>query len=179
MIIILNGPLGIGKSTLAEMLTESVESCVMLDGDRLVAMNPPPTNEREYVHDVMALLIAHHRQAGYRHFVLDFLWRSVDDLSDLRARLARVAPEEPVHCFLLTASLEENLRRIRSRQQARAIDEREFELQTVMDERASLAGRPDVGEPLDVSGPPIAVAEELRKRLGLYGAQPDVSARAV
>jgi thymidylate kinase len=167
MIIVLNGPLGIGKSTLAEILTESVEACVMLDGDRLVAMNPPPLNERDYVHEVMALLIAHHRQAGYRHFVLDYLWRSADDLFDLRARLVQAAPGEPVHCFLLTASLEENLRRVRTRQQARAIDEREFEMQTVMDERASLAERQDVGEPLDVSGPPSAVAEALRKRLGL------------
>jgi hypothetical protein len=34
MIIVLNGPLGIGKSTLAEALTESIDACVMLDGDR-------------------------------------------------------------------------------------------------------------------------------------------------
>lgn len=41
MIIVLNGPLGIGKSTLAEALTESIEQSVMLDGDRLAATNPP------------------------------------------------------------------------------------------------------------------------------------------
>jgi len=45
MIVILNGPLGIGKSTLAEALTESIESCVMLEGDRTLAMNPPPIGE--------------------------------------------------------------------------------------------------------------------------------------
>jgi adenylate kinase family enzyme len=45
MIIVLNGPLGIGKSTFAEALTESIESSVMLDGDRLVAVNPPPASE--------------------------------------------------------------------------------------------------------------------------------------
>jgi deoxyadenosine/deoxycytidine kinase len=40
MIIVLNGLLGIGKSTLAEALAESIEQCVMLDGDHLVAANP-------------------------------------------------------------------------------------------------------------------------------------------
>ena len=37
MIIVLNGPLGIGKSTLAEALAESIDQSVMLDGDHLVA----------------------------------------------------------------------------------------------------------------------------------------------
>ena len=37
MIILLNGPLGIGKSTLSEALTERVDWCAMLDGDGTVA----------------------------------------------------------------------------------------------------------------------------------------------
>jgi deoxyadenosine/deoxycytidine kinase len=32
MIIVLNGPLGIGKSTLAGPLSESIQQCVMLSG---------------------------------------------------------------------------------------------------------------------------------------------------
>jgi len=32
MIFPLNGPLGVGKSTLAEALTESIDRCVLLDG---------------------------------------------------------------------------------------------------------------------------------------------------
>ena len=50
MIIVLNGPLGIGKSTLAEALAESIHECVMLDGDHLVAANPPPADEIDYLH---------------------------------------------------------------------------------------------------------------------------------
>ena len=42
MIILLNGPLGIGKTTLAEALMERVQQCVMLDGDHLLAANPSP-----------------------------------------------------------------------------------------------------------------------------------------
>ncbi len=43
MIILLNGPLGVGKSTLAEALSESVADCAMLSGDALGAVNPPAT----------------------------------------------------------------------------------------------------------------------------------------
>jgi deoxyadenosine/deoxycytidine kinase len=44
VIIVLNGPLGVGKSTLAELLAERIDQCVMLDGDHLVAANPPPAD---------------------------------------------------------------------------------------------------------------------------------------
>ena len=76
MIIVLNGPLGIGKSTLAEALAESIEQCVSLDGDHLVAANPPAADEREHLHSTIALLVGHHRQFGYRHFVINHFWRS-------------------------------------------------------------------------------------------------------
>lgn len=73
MIIVLNGPLGIGKSTLAEALAESIDRCVMLDGDHLVATNPPADDEREHLHSTIALLVGHHRRFGYRHYVIDHL----------------------------------------------------------------------------------------------------------
>ena len=44
----------------------SIESCVRLDGDRLVAVNPPPANELEYLHSIIALLVAHHRRIEQR-----------------------------------------------------------------------------------------------------------------
>ena len=101
MIIVLNGPLGIGKSTLAEALAESIDECVMLNGDRLVAANPPPANEIEYF--------------------------------------------------------------------ARALDEQEFELRTVTEEREALSksGRGDLGEPFDVSAPPPDLVAALMRYLRL------------
>ncbi|MFN8666903.1 MAG: Gar/GrdA family gentamicin resistance ATP-binding protein [Gemmatimonadaceae bacterium] len=167
MIILLNGPLGVGKSTLAEVLMESIDGCVMLDGDSIVAVNPPPADEPRYLNATLTLLVAHHQRAGYRHFVIDHLWTSPHALDALRAQLAAVAPGQPIHAFLLTLSLEDNLRRIRARQAARAIDEREFEWQTVMAERALLEGRSDVGEPLEVTAAPEVVAAVIRARLGL------------
>jgi thymidylate kinase len=165
MIIVLNGPLGIGKSTLAEALTESIESCVMLDGDCLVAANPPPADELEHLHSTIAVLVTHHRRFGYRHFVIDHVWRSAAELADLRRRLVAIDRDADVRCFLLTLPVDENLRRIERRQRARAIDEREFELRTAAAEREVLTKGCDLGEPFDVSAPPGELVATMLRRL--------------
>lgn len=167
MIIVLNGPLGIGKSTLAESLMERIDGCAMLDGDHLVALHPEPDDAREHLHGALALLVEHHRRIGIRHFVIDHYWDSADALADLQARLCEDG--EPFHCFLLMLPEDENLRRIETRQKARAIDERAFERGTVVKERAALFERPaaDVGEPFDVSDPPDVLALRLIAQLGI------------
>jgi hypothetical protein len=167
MIIVLNGPLGIGKSTLAEALTESIEYCVMLDGDHLIAANPPPADELLHLHSTIALLVAHHRQYGYRHFVIDHVWRSPAALGDLRGRLAAMDVDADVRCFLLTLPVDEHRRRIERRQRARALDEREFELRMFAEERAALAKSSDIGEPFDVSAPPPELVALMLRRLAL------------
>jgi thymidylate kinase len=173
VIIVLNGPLGIGKSTLAEALTESIDRCVMLDGDHLVAVNPAPPDELEHLHSTIALLVAHHRRFGYRHFVINHLWCSPTELADLRGRLLDIDPAADIHCFLLTLPLDENLRRIQRRQSARAIDEREFELRTVAKEHEALFERSggDLGESFDVSAPPAELAATLLRRIERRAAQ--------
>jgi chloramphenicol 3-O-phosphotransferase len=169
MIVLLNGPLGIGKSTLAEALCERIEGCVMLDGDQLVAANPPPPDELEHLHATIALLVEHHRGFGYRHFVINHFWRTPEELADLRRRLLEVDPGAAIHPFLLTLPLEENLRRIERRRAARAIDERELEERTVAEERQVHFGGPEdgLGELFDVSAPPRELAARLLRRLGL------------
>lgn len=167
MIIVLNGPLGIGKSTLAEALTESIESCVMLEGDSLVAANPPPADELAHLHSTIALLVTHHRRFGYRHFVIDHVWRSQAQLGDLRSRLGAIDADAELRCFLLTLPADENLRRIERRQRARAIDERELELRTFAEEREVLTTTSDLGEPFDVSAPPPELVATMLRRLAL------------
>ena len=163
MIVVLNGPLGIGKSTLAEALQESIDQCVMLDGDSLVAANPPHPKELDHLHTGLALMIGHHRRSGYRHFVINHIWRSPEELEDLRRRLLEADPDAKIRCFLLTLSLEENLRRIRSRHGTRAIDESAFERRTVLEEREALyADSGDqLGERFDASGAPRDLVQQL------------------
>jgi hypothetical protein len=145
VIILINGPLGIGKSTLAEALCESIEGCVMLDGDRL--------------------LVKHHRRHGYRHFVIDHFWGSAADIEDLRRRLEPL--DADLRCFLLTLPSAENHRRIERRASVRALDERGFEREAVARERRAIAAAPEnsLGEPFDASAPPSELVERMLGRL--------------
>jgi thymidylate kinase len=168
VIIVLNGPLGIGKSTLGEALAESIDQCVFLNGDSLITTNPPPPDETAYLHATIVLLVAHHRRHGYRHFVVDHFWKDAAELDDLRSRMLEIDPEADVRCFLLTLPLDENQRRIERRQAARALDERDFEQRTVVEERDALARHSQgLGEPFDVSMPPNELVAALRDRLGI------------
>lgn len=160
MIIVLNGPLGIGKSTLAEALTESIDSCAMLSGDHLVAVNPRSKHEVEHLHSAIELLLAHHRRFGYRNFVIEHVWRTESELADLKRRL----DDPEVHCFLLTLPVEENMRRIEHRQAARALDERQFERVTMAEERRALQGV-RLGTPFDVSAQPAELVVRLLERV--------------
>src|SRR5262245_47087635 len=161
MIVVLNGPLGVGKSTLAEALTESIDACAMLSGDHLVAVNPPPPNELEHLHSTIELLVRHYRRFGYRNFVIEHVWRTEGELADLKRRL----DDTDAYCFLLTVPIEENLRRIERRQAARAIDESEFERLTLAEERRALE-EPGLGTPFDVSAPPSELVQRLLAIVG-------------
>jgi thymidylate kinase len=167
MIIVLNGPLGIGKSTLSEALAESIDQCVMLDGDYLVAANPQSFDPLGHLHSTIALLVAHHRRFGYLHFVVNHIWTSPAELADLRSRLSKM--DEDIRCFLLTLPADENLQRIERRAGARALDEREFDRRTFAQESEALAKSPgaDLGEPFDVSAPPLDLVATMLLRLGL------------
>src|SRR5690606_40399308 len=60
----------------------------------LAAVNPPPSDPLAHVHATIALLVAHHRAFGYRHFVVNHIWTSPGQLADLRGRLAETRSEE-------------------------------------------------------------------------------------
>lgn len=165
MIILLNGPLGIGKSTLAEALMEQMDKSVMLDGDHVLALNPPPPNALEYLHTTLALLIRHHKVRGYRRVIINHIWLTSGDIDDLRCKLNDI--DTDIRCFLLVLSLEENLRRIQVRQSARALDDQDFERRTVMEEREMLFEKTteNLGEKFDVSASIETLVAELICRL--------------
>lgn len=169
LVVLLNGPLGVGKSTLAEALGEAVERSVMLDGDRLAALNPPPPDEVASLHATLGLLVAHNLARGYDRFIINHYWSSAAQIADLESRLRVIAPTARFCCYRLTLSREENLRRIALRQAARAIDEAEFEARHFSEEFAlfSTTEGEELGTPFDVSDPPDTLTRRMLMLLGL------------
>lgn len=117
MIVIVNGPLGIGKTEVSWKLVEYFERGVMLDGDYIGAVRPFEIydDERiEYLYQTLRHLAAFHIQRGdYHNFVINYVFETPESLARLRHLLADL--DDVIYAFRLTCSEAEMERRIRQR----------------------------------------------------------------
>ncbi len=116
MIIIINGPLGVGKTETAWALLEHFEKGVMLDGDYIGAVWPFDLHDEArltYLYETLAHLIAWHRQHGYANFVINYVFESAAELTQLRHLLA--VYDSDIYAFRLTAANSEIEQRVRRR----------------------------------------------------------------
>ncbi len=157
MIILINGPLGIGKTDLSWALLEFFERGVMLDGDFIGAVHPFEIYDPgriEYLYQTLLLLVSHHRANGYFNFVINYVFEEAQSLSRLRGMLAE--QDDILYAFRLVCDPQEAERRIRQRGQSAGLEaerlawevERSRELAAIQQE-AALQG--DLGYPLDTS----------------------------
>jgi hypothetical protein len=151
MIIILNGPLGIGKSETAWGLLYRLEPGAMLDVDHLAAIHPFDYYEPadlEYARELCALLVRRHRERGLRNFVINWVYESAEELSRLKEALAPFGL--PIHAYRLTCSAEALVERIRrrGRPDVEGEERRGIELLGIL-ERAGAAG--DLGKAIDTT----------------------------
>ncbi|MBN2548910.1 MAG: AAA family ATPase [Anaerolineales bacterium] len=167
MIIIINGPLGIGKTQVSEKLVEFFDRAVMLDGDYIGAVHPFEIydDERiEYLYQTLRHLTAYHVEHGYRNFVLNYVFESAASLARLCGLLADLDGE--IYAFRLTCTESEMERRIRSRAVGRpeepdylAWELQRFRQLTAIQEAATQEG--NLGEVIDttqLSVPQVAQA---------------------
>lgn len=79
MIIIINGALGVGKSSVAQALHWKCSCSVNLDGDAIGDVNPFEIyNDAriEHLYRTLALLISFRQQHGYHEFIIYRKFRS-------------------------------------------------------------------------------------------------------
>ena len=166
LVIFLNGPPGIGKSTLAELFAESTDRTVWLNGDTLSALNPPPEDELEALNQTLAVLVFHHMAQGYRRFIIDHFWASPSEIEDLRSKLASSVGNLRLEVFRLTLDEENNRKRIEKRRAARAIDEAAEEDANFDRESKQLRASGDtLGQPFDASDAPQQLVARLQAEL--------------
>ena len=106
MIILINGPLGVGKTTISEALLRRFERGVMLDGDAVGNVHPFEIYDNartDYLYRTLAMLVAWHQREGrYERFVINYVFEQPDDLARLLALLRPLDPD--IHVFRLRAS---------------------------------------------------------------------------
>jgi broad-specificity NMP kinase len=125
MILIINGSLGVGKTSVAEQLTWKFDKAVHLDGDAIGDVHPFEIYDPariDHLYRTLGLLVKFHQQNGYNNFVINYVFESAQSLGNLLALLRPLDPS--LHVFWLTCSPQEQERRIR----ARSRDQVEWEL---------------------------------------------------
>jgi broad-specificity NMP kinase len=116
MIIIINGSVGVGKSSVSRALQEKFHTSIMLDGDYIAAVHPfniYDDSRIEYCYETLLFLIKFHKTNGYNDFVINYVFESDVSLKSLTKRLQSIVPE--IYTFWITCSEEEHKKRISKR----------------------------------------------------------------
>lgn len=115
-VIILNGPMGVGKTTTAHALVDRLAPALFLDGDHVADFRPFDVREAthlDYVEATLAHLIAFHAANGFDRQVVAWVFESGERLGDFEARLR--AQGHAVHAFRLACEAAEHEARVRAR----------------------------------------------------------------
>jgi GrpB-like predicted nucleotidyltransferase (UPF0157 family)/predicted kinase len=156
MIVIINGPCGIGKTSVAWELNARFDRAVMLDGDYIGAVHPFEIyNEVRvaYLFETIHHLIAFHvERGGYHDFVINYVFETPEQLAALRHLLSDL--DDVIYAYRLVASDDVIEARIRKREQESDADlrwhlKRYRELVAIQE---AAARRGDVGFAIDTTG---------------------------
>jgi chloramphenicol 3-O-phosphotransferase len=116
MIIIINGSLGVGKSSTAEQLQYKFDKSVHLDGDYIGDVHPFEIYDDariSHLYRTLQLLIGFHQKNGYHNFVINYVFESPESLQELLDLLSPL--DSSIHTYWLTCDQEEQAKRIRNR----------------------------------------------------------------
>jgi chloramphenicol 3-O-phosphotransferase len=116
-ILILNGPCGVGKTTVAEAISDALQSRrhALFDLDALAKVFPRPTDDpfgQALALRQLARLLPALDTDGPLPLILPYVWETADDLTCLRAAL----PHAHITHVLLLAPLDEIDRRLSRRE---------------------------------------------------------------
>jgi broad-specificity NMP kinase len=160
MIIIINGSLGVGKSSVAEQLHYKFDKSVHLDGDYIGNVHPFEIYDEariSHLYRTFELLVGFHQKNGYHNFVINYVFESPESLQELLDLLRPL--DMAIHTYWLTCDQQEQAQRIRKRQRESLEWElnRFVELQNI---QARAAQRGFIGKEMDTTDLTLAEAAE-------------------
>jgi broad-specificity NMP kinase len=130
MIVIINGSLGVGKTTVADRLANLFDSSVMIEGDAFGAVFPFEIYDDDriaYLYKTIAHTIAFHRNHGHCNFVVEYVFESADSLEDFLQLLRPM--DSDIRVFRLTCDMEE----LRERVEIRGREEVDWEFNRIVE----------------------------------------------
>lgn len=127
MIIIVNGAIGCGKTSVSWALLRHFERAAMIDGDFMAAVEPFSIFEQsnlEYAYRSIAQQLYFHLENGYQNLIINYVLETPGELHKMKTLLGNSGL--PIYSFLLTC--EKEVREARIRDRASANTDLEWEL---------------------------------------------------
>ena len=152
MIIIINGSLGVGKTSTGDELTWMFDKAIHLDGDSVGNVHPFNVSDPgriDHLYRSLALLIGFHQANGYSNFVINYVFESADSLRELIRLLQPL--DWQIHTYWLTCDPQVQAGRIRRRRR----DQLEWELNRALELQkiqAEASRQGFIGKNLDTTG---------------------------
>lgn len=151
MVVIIHGPLGIGKTTTSWNLLYRFERAVLLEGDYIAAIQPFDYYNQahlDYAYRTIGMIAAYHAANGIPNLIINWVLESPEQLDRLKQQLA--ALELPIVSYRLWCDPAVIAERIRQRNQPDLAFEldRSRELVAILD-RAAETG--DMGIRIDTT----------------------------
>jgi deoxyadenosine/deoxycytidine kinase len=116
LFVLINGPLGIGKSTTAFQLHNMFDNSIYLDGDFICRVHPfdlDDPNRVDYMARTIKHLIPFHRKNGYHNFVFNYVFPESKALINFIGHIKEI--DIPIRTFLLTCDDQTLLERVEKR----------------------------------------------------------------
>jgi hypothetical protein len=117
MIILLNGAIGVGKTTTALDLVHKISGLSVIDGELLAPIRPFDPNSSEmfdYACTTLQILLDHHSRHGFDHFVVSWILETPEKMQRFHDTIP-VNLRSSVQSFLLLCEIGELIGRIKTR----------------------------------------------------------------
>jgi deoxyadenosine/deoxycytidine kinase len=116
MIIIINGSLGVGKTTLSDELLWKLDNTIMLDGDALGNVNPFDIYDQKriwHLYKTIELLAAFHKKSGFKNIIINYVFESSQSLNELINLLKPI--DDLIFVYWITCEKDVQEQRIKNR----------------------------------------------------------------
>ena len=112
MILIFNGPCGVGKSTISKNLAKRFENCVYINADdirnSIIGGEINPTNVK--VTDLnICCMVENFKRFGFDNIIIENVYEEDKHINEVISNLSKF--DSNIMCFLLYCNLEENIKR--------------------------------------------------------------------